>query len=91
MSHGVDAAVQPVQLPPAQPSVDRVFPYALVEQLASGNDPVLAFCQVGNQLIRPARLLFPAYRTGNCNLGGHPPSLILAAAQMARTARHLCG
>jgi hypothetical protein len=73
MTHGVDAAMEPMQAPHPQTPRDRLLPNPKREQLSPRNHPMLAPRYLGNLQILRASLRFCVLEMHWSRLGGHVP------------------
>lgn len=80
MADGIDAAVHPLKAPALEAAVDRSLAKSELDQLCTGDDPVLRLGQAGNRSVRTKEGKLLSYIGGDCDLAGHGPRLAAAGA-----------
>jgi len=71
MPYGVDASMQAMQSPDADPSIDFFLGPTRLQQLPPPHHPVLTPRELAQPAVISARPQKPFFRTGFCGLGGH--------------------
>jgi hypothetical protein len=75
MTDGIDAPVDPAQLSPREPVLDRPSPHSKASELLTTYDAVLSLGEIPNVTVEQARETLSMPDMGNVRLGVHGPDL----------------
>lgn len=80
MADDIDAAVDPLKAPALEAAVDRSLAKSELDQLVTGDDPVLRLRQADDRSVRTKEGKLLSYIGGDCDLAGHAARLTAAGA-----------